>query len=225
MQTTNLQNETDPKKIKLELKVGDDLKRIYRLINGEAKKLADSLEINPELLQEWLSCYSKVPSKIIIDLLCLANLYRLNPLNNEITFSIYEDQQWQAMITVDGIFKLLNREPTFCGIALVESEEKKEGIPIWMECTIHRSDRIVPIIIREYFDEIKSNNESWNKIPRRMLRHRTIQQCVRVAFGIYSSTKMNAFNSKSLTIKLKHRQNEVTGITALREALLIKQGK
>jgi hypothetical protein len=62
--------------------------------------------------------------------------------------------------------------------------EEKEGIPIWMECCIYRKDRILPIVIKEYFDEVKSEHPGWKELPRRMLRHRAIQQCARLAFNI-----------------------------------------
>ena len=52
-----------------------------------------------------------------------------------------------------------------------------------MECAIYRSDRTTPAIIREYFEEVKDNLDSWEQMPRRMLRHRTLQECARVAFG------------------------------------------
>jgi hypothetical protein len=53
-----------------------------------------------------------------------------------------------------------------------------------MECTIYRNDRILPIVIKEYFEEVRTDHLSWQQIPRRMLRHRVIQQCARLALGI-----------------------------------------
>ena len=53
-----------------------------------------------------------------------------------------------------------------------------------MECTIHRSDRVIPTVIREYMAEVRHETEIWQKMPRRMLRHRVLQQCARIAIGI-----------------------------------------
>ena len=53
-----------------------------------------------------------------------------------------------------------------------------------MECTIHRSDRVVPMTVREYLSEVKTNHPAWQKFPRRMLRYKALQQCARLAFGI-----------------------------------------
>ena len=59
-----------------------------------------------------------------------------------------------------------------------------EGVPEWMECSIYRQDRIMPITVREYFVEVRNTNDMWQKMPRRMLRHRALQQCVRLAIGL-----------------------------------------
>ena len=40
------------------------------------------------------------------------------------------------------------------------------------------------MVVREYMDEVKTEHSSWLQMPRRMLRHRAIQQCARLAFGI-----------------------------------------
>ena len=41
----------------------------------------------------------------------------------------------------------------------------------------------MPIEIKEYFDEVKQDLDGWQSMPRRMLRHRTLQQCARIALG------------------------------------------
>jgi len=57
-------------------------------------------------------------------------------------------------------------------------------IPTWIECAIYRSDRTMPMVLREYFVEVKQETQIWQKMPRRMLRHRALQQCARLSFGI-----------------------------------------
>jgi hypothetical protein len=52
-----------------------------------------------------------------------------------------------------------------------------------MECIIYRKDRSQPTAVREYFDEVKGEQAIWQKMPRRMLRHRVMQQCARLALG------------------------------------------
>ena len=97
--------------------------------------------------------------------------------------ALYDDCHWQAYITVEGYSKMLNCHPGFDGIVFTESPELTNGVPIWMECTIYRKDRRLPIVIREYFEEVKGEQAIWQKMPRRMLRHRAMQQCARLAIG------------------------------------------
>ena len=177
-----VKNPTKP--IKTETKNLDPINKLCTIINIESEKLAAVLEMDPKILQLWLSDYTTVPTKVMFAFLHLGIQYHLNPLNNEIALTMYEDEQWQAMVTVDGLYKLINREPHFGGMTFTESPERKNDIPIWMECTIYRKDRINPLVIREYFDEVKNQLSSWEKMPRRMLRHRTLQQCARAAFGL-----------------------------------------
>jgi RecT family len=184
------------KQIKVEGQDNKNLDKGHELINSEANKLAVLLGINGEALQEWLSDYAKVPTRAILALLHIAGEYHLNPLNNELALTAYDDGQWQAIVTVDGLYKLINREPAFCGMTFTESSERKNDIPVWMECAIFRSDRINPIVIKEYFDEVKSSFDSWEKMPRRMLRHRTLQQCARAAFGFTGLSTYLEINSE-----------------------------
>jgi len=81
----------------------------------------------------------------------------------------------------------MNDHPQYAGMSLRDSTELIDGIPTWIECTIYRNDRILPIVIKEYFEEVKTDHPSWQQMPRRMLRHRVIQQCARLALGIAAS--------------------------------------
>ena len=182
IQSGAVKNLTKP--IKTDTKDSGPINKLCALISIESEKLAAALVMDPKILQLWLSDYTTVPTKVMFAFLHLGIQYHLNPLNNEIALTMYEDEQWQAMVTVDGLYKLINREPHFGGMTFTESPERKNDIPIWMECTIYRKDRINPLIIREYFDEVKNQLSSWEKMPRRMLRHRTLQQCARAAFGL-----------------------------------------
>jgi hypothetical protein len=38
--------------------------------------------------------------------------------------------------------------------------------------------------VREYLSEAINDTDIWRKMPRRMLRHKAMQQCARVAIGI-----------------------------------------
>lgn len=50
-------------------------------------------------------------------------------------------------------------------------------------CTIHRKDRKHPVIVTEWLIECQRDTEPWKQHPRRMIRHKAIAQCARIAFG------------------------------------------
>ena len=154
---------------------------VNQLIAKEITKTADALELSVDELQAWISLQVMTPSHTLLALLRIAREHLLDPLKEEVALALYDDCHWQAYITVEGYSKLLNSHPAFDGIVFTQSTETSNGIPIWMECTIYRKDRSHPIVVREYFEEVKGEHTIWQKMPRRMLRHRVIQQCARLA--------------------------------------------
>ena len=89
-----------------------------------------------------------------------------------------------VVLGVDGWCRVINTHKRFAGVQFRESKELVDGVPTWMECTLHRWDRRVPTSVREYFSEVRRLNEPWFTHPRRMLRHKALVQCARVAFGL-----------------------------------------
>jgi len=154
-------------------------------LNKAIKALAEILEIESLELEEWVKSLPQAPIQNFLSLLRLAQRHTLNPLLGEIVLEEHELGNWQAFISIDGWYQILNKQPTYQGVSFSTSEEFKDGIPVWMECSIYRSDRIQPITVREYFSEVQTEHVVWQKLPRRMLRHRTLQQCARMAFGIH----------------------------------------
>jgi len=118
-----------------------------------------------------------------LTLLRMMQSLHLDPLCEEIGFTQYDDGHWQVFITIEGCSKLLNQHPQFNGLVFHQADTLVEGIPEWIECSIYRRDRIMPITVREYLMEVRGENTIWQKMPRRMLRHRALQQCVRLAMG------------------------------------------
>ena len=107
--------------------------------------------------------------------------------------------QYQTLITIDGWMRLINQDPQFAGMTFKESSELELGIPLWMECSIYRHDRILPITVKEYSAEIKAEHPLWKTMPRRLLRHRSIQQCARLAFGIHIADQPSTVEKVSTT--------------------------
>ena len=152
-----------------------------RLIAKELESTATKLGIESEELQAWIDLQIEAPAKTILSLLRTSKETGLDPLREEIGFTQYEDGNWQTYISIDGAIKLLNRHEAFDGIAFNQADNLIEGVPEWIECTIYRKDRSFPTTAREYYLEARSEQSMWQKMPRRMLRNRALQQCVRVA--------------------------------------------
>ena len=167
--------------------IKDDLSKPIELMNSLIQKeityCAELIGIDADELQAWIDLQMAVPAKTILTLLRVAKQYELDPLQEEILLTQYDDH-WQVTISVDGWIKLINKHPTFAGMSFTESPETDQGLPLSMECTIHRSDRVIPTTVREYLAEVMYESNIWKKMPRRMLRHRVLQQCARLAIGI-----------------------------------------
>jgi hypothetical protein len=111
--------------------------------------------------------------------------YGLNPTSREI-FMLPDPMAEAPLIVVgvDGWSRILNEHKKFAGMRFRESKELVDGVPAWIECTIHRWDRRVPTTVREYLCEVKGLSQAWITHPRRMLRHKAMVQCARISFGM-----------------------------------------
>ena len=161
--------------------------RSVKQISPVAKALkcaAQAVGMTPKDLSVWFSQYPQLSEATHETCLRLIAEYRLNPRADEIDLIQFEEGRWQVFITVNGWAKLINAHPAFCGIEFSEARELDQGVPLWMGCAIYRTDRIKPIVVKEYFTEMKTEHAAWQQMPRRMLRHRAMQQCARLAFGI-----------------------------------------
>jgi len=153
------------------------------LIAKELANAATTLGIDEAELQAWIDLQIEVPAKTILNLLRSMQSLHLDPLCEEVGFTQYDDGQWQVLITIEGCSKLLNQHPQFNGLVFNQADTLIDGVPEWIECAIYRKDREVPTTVREYLTEVRGENEIWKKMPRRMLRHRALQQCVRLAIA------------------------------------------
>jgi phage recombination protein Bet len=111
-------------------------------------------------------------------LLVVANEYKLNPFTKEIF--AFEDKYKGIVpvVSVDGWARIINEHPQLAGFGF-EYDEAGE----WCECIIERKDRTRPIRVREYLAECRRGTGPWGSHPQRMLRHKTLIQCARLAFG------------------------------------------
>lgn len=108
-------------------------------------------------------------------LMIVANQYGLNPFTKEIC-AFPSRGAVIPIVSVDGWTRIINDNPNCDGIQFSQDDESAT-------CTIYRKDRSHPTVVTEYLAECKMNTDPWKKYPKRMLRHKALIQCARVAFG------------------------------------------
>ena len=146
-------------------------------------EVANTLEITTHELNHWAK-EAVVPEGVLKLILRTALRLKLNPLVGQIDWELNLEGGYEVYIPIDGWIAMIHREPSFKGLTFNQSTETEQGIPIWMECSIYSSSFIQPMTVREYYAELKTEHTIWQQMPRRMLRHKTLQQCARLAFGI-----------------------------------------
>ena len=110
-------------------------------------------------------------------LLVVANQYALNPWTKEIYAFPDKNNGIVPVVGVDGWSRIINSHPQFDGIEFEQNDES-------CTCIIHRKDRNRPIKVTEWMAECRrSGMGPWQSHPRRMLRHKAMIQCARLAFG------------------------------------------
>lgn len=162
--------------------------------------------------------YFEVTNEEMMALLVIADAYHLNPFTREIyAFPDTKRGGIVPVVGVDGWIRIINEHPQMDGI---EFEAEADGSAV--TCRIWRKDRTRPITITEYFEECRRDTGPWNSHPRRMLRHKSLMQCGRVAFGfagIYDEDEaariVGAFYEPAAAIGgsmerevIEHRQDE-----------------
>lgn len=111
----------------------------------------------------------------------VANQYQLSPFTREI-HAFESNGAIVPIVGIDGWVKIVNRSDGFDGCDFEEIVEK--GTPVKTTCRMYVQGRNHPITVTEWFDECKRNTDPWNKMPKRMLRHKAYIQAARVAFGL-----------------------------------------
>jgi phage recombination protein Bet len=146
------------------------------------ERTASRFGIDPKRLLPTLkaTCFkSGTPAsdEQMIALLIVAEQYHLNPFTKEL-YAYPDKGGIVPVVSVDGWARIINEHPMLDGI---DFEYGPDGS--WVTCILHRKDRAHPIRITEFLDECIRSTEPWRKSPRRMLRHKSLIQCARIAFG------------------------------------------
>jgi phage recombination protein Bet len=136
-----------------------------------------------------------VTNEQMMALLVVADQYKLNPFTKEI-FAFDDKGSIIPVVSVDGWARIINEHPSFNGVEFRYAETstkpaRGKECPDWCEAIIHRKDRDHPTVIREYLDEVYQMPRGkdggfdgpWQTHTKRFLRHKTLIQCARIAFG------------------------------------------
>lgn len=161
-----------------------------RLDMGDGTSLVETLK---------LTCFRQRGNDIVTDaqmeaLLIVAEQYRLNPFTKEL-FAFADKGAIVPVVSVDGWSRIINENPAFNGLEFRYSDEivtmpRGKPCPAWCEVVIYRKDRDRPTVVREYLDEVYQSPRGqnaydgpWQSHTKRFLRHKTLIQGARIAFG------------------------------------------
>lgn len=167
---------------------------------AQATKLAASLGMDiggDELVQTLKATAFKgqVSDAQMAALLIVANQYGLSPWTKEIYAFPDKNNGIVPVVGVDGWARIINEHTQFDGMDFEQDAES-------CTCIIYRKDRSRPVKVTEFMDECKRGTGPWQSHPRRMLRHKAMIQCARLAFGyagIYDQDEAERIVEKDIT--------------------------
>lgn len=150
--------------------------------------LATRFAMDPERLYTTLknTVFKKATDDEFEALLIVANTYGLNPVLKELYAFPAKNGGIVPVVSVDGWISLCNSHPQFDGIEFEFKDDDKGNV---VSCTaiIYRKDRTHPTKATEFVAECRRDTEPW-KMVRRMIRHKAMIQCARIAFGFSGIT-------------------------------------
>lgn len=113
--------------------------------------------------------------------LLVAKEYNLNPLTKEIYAYAAKGGGIVPIVSIDGWVNLINSNRALDGIEFFMEHDADRNL-VACTCKIYRKDRSRPIEVTEYLAECVRPTEPW-QMKHRMLRHKSLIQCARYAFG------------------------------------------
>lgn len=153
------------------------------LVVSQAQSLASSFNVKADNAAELVATLkatafrgAQVNDSQMAALLLVASQYGLNPFTKEI-YAFPDKGGIVPVVGVDGWSRIINTNEQFDGMDFVQDDES-------CTCIIYRKDRSHPIKVTEWMAECRRPNAApWQSHPRRMLRHKAMIQCARLAFG------------------------------------------
>jgi phage recombination protein Bet len=149
--------------------------------NSLVARMAERFGVDPDKMLTTLKATAfkgDVSNEQMMALLVVAEQHGLNPWTKEIYAFPDRNHGIVPVVGVDGWARIINERSELDGIDFVEAEDGS-----WIECVIYRKDRQHPTRLKEWLAECKRDTGPWKSHPRRMLRHKSLIQCARIAFG------------------------------------------
>lgn len=157
---------------------------------GLTALMARKFNLSPKVFTETIKktvMPKNTSEEELVAFLMVAHEYGLNPILREIHAFPKKGGGIQTIVGVDGWAKLVCTNNDFDGMDF-EYEMDEKNKPISVTCTIYRKSTERPVAVTEYFEECFRNTDPWKQMPRRMLRHKALMQCGRIALGLSGIT-------------------------------------
>lgn len=182
------------------------------LITTQINQLAERFDLpqSEELYQVLKSTAFKgdVTDAQLSALLIVAKQFGLNPWTKEI-YAFPDKGGIVPVVGVDGWSRIINSNAQFDGMDFEQDAES-------CTCVIYRKDRNHPIKVTEWMAECKrSGVKPWESHPYRMLRHKAMIQCARLAFGfggIFDSDEAERIIESSAPKNIDPETGEITAV-------------
>jgi phage recombination protein Bet len=161
-------------------------------------KIATRYSVDPNKMLSTLKATAfkgDVSNEQMMALLIVADQYGLNPWTKEIYAFPDRQNGIVPVVGVDGWARIINTHDQFDGMTFHQEADS-------CTCTIYRKDRSHPIEVTEFMSECKRDVGPWKTHPKRMLRHKSMIQCARLAFGfvgVYDQDEAERIVEKDIT--------------------------
>lgn len=168
------------------------------------------------------TCFKgQVSDAQMVALLIVADQYKLNPFTKELYAFPDKNNGIVPVVGLDGWSRIINEHPQFDGMDFEMPADGSE-----YTCRIYRKDRKHPTSITEYMSKCKRNTQPWQSHPKRMLRHKAMIQCARLAFGfagIYDQDEAERIVERDVTPPAADEPDMTPALEAIQNASTMEE--
>ncbi len=189
--------------------------------NSLSARMADRFGVDPQEMMATLKATAfkgQVSDAQMQALMIVADQYGLNPWTKEI-YAFPDKGGIVPVVGVDGWSRIINENSQFDGMDFEQDAES-------CTCIIYRKDRGHPIKVTEWLSECKRETQPWKSHPKRMLRHKAMIQCARLAFGytgIYDEDEAQRIVEKDVTPPAADEPDMTPALEAIQNASTMEE--